>query len=105
MMDAAEIARLRERLAFVGDTGTLGHIEPAVLTALLDALEQAQKENADWGEAVIGWTGPEATKALIADRDQAQQDAKDARALLAEARCSASAGLCARIEAMLEKKP
>lgn len=48
MIDAAEIARLRERLEFVGSTGTLGHVDPTVLSSLLDELEKARKHNDDF---------------------------------------------------------
>lgn len=123
-MDAARISDVRENVKAVG------WLTAAEALDLLDALEQARKERDEWHAAMIDWTGPEATKALLAERDTAQKDAKDARALAYEecarvvdlhiskivprtlyddgkrdAALEIAATLRARIEAMLEKKP
>jgi multidrug resistance efflux pump len=96
-MDSAEIARLRE--------GGLGVMSNADLQSLLDALEQAQKERDEAIELSQNWEAD--CRSAEAERDQAQKDVKDARALLvalAESSWTQRA-IRDRIEAMLEQKP
>jgi hypothetical protein len=126
MMDAAEIARLREEAE--ADKG-IGEPMAITVLSLLDALDQARKERDDWREREsetqealqaigdeFGVHGGEPRTAgirrvlteLRAQRDQAQKDAKDARALIEdwlEVHGIFAPTLRARIEAMLEQKP
>jgi hypothetical protein len=54
-IDVEEIAaRLEERIRFVGDTGTLGHIDPTELTALIASWRErgeALERCIQWSEA------------------------------------------------------
>jgi hypothetical protein len=108
-MDADEIARLRAVSADCNCSELVKH-----LTA---ALEQARKERDSWKQIASDNANAAALWSTRADqhvgeRDAAQKDAKDARALLGEAKeiidsppGYATAALRARIEAMLEQKP
>jgi len=118
-MDAAEIARLREQLENEEIPGLAPHWN-LLMRALLDALEQAQKDRdearkrADAIDEHYKFQGQNNVEART-QRDAAQKDADAARALLEElwalpiSSCvdegDELASLRARIEAVLEQKP